>query len=77
MESMKSRVLTAAIGIPLAVVLLVLGEFFHPIMYIIVSLLNLIMVYELFIGEKNYIQTQVYFIPLRRVRGSSAAFNTL
>lgn len=62
MESMKSRVLTAAIGIPLAVVLLVLGEFFHPIMYIIVSLLNLIMVYELLLAKKLHTNAGV-FIP--------------
>lgn len=52
MDSMKARLLTAAIGIPLAVVLLFLGERFNIIMYIIVSVLSLIMVFELLSARK-------------------------
>ena len=52
MDSMKSRLLTAAIGIPVAVIVLILGEHFHWIMYTVVSLLCVAMVYELLSARK-------------------------
>ncbi len=62
MDSMKARLLTAAIGIPLAVVLLILGERFNLIMYIIVSLLSFIMVFEL-LSAKRLHKNLFVFIP--------------
>ncbi len=62
MDSMKARLLTAAIGIPLAVVLLFLGERFNIIMYIIVSVLALIMVFELLSARKLHNNLKI-FIP--------------
>ncbi len=52
MDSMKSRLITAAFGLPLVVVLFVLGEFFHWIMYCIISLLSTLMVHELLSAKK-------------------------
>lgn len=52
MDSMKARLLTAAIGIPAAVVVLILGESLHWIMYLIVALLSAIMVFELLSAKK-------------------------
>lgn len=62
MDSMKSRLLTAAIGIPLAVGIFILGEQFHWIMYLIVSILNLIMIFELLSAKKLHNNISV-FIP--------------
>jgi phosphatidate cytidylyltransferase len=49
---MKSRLLTAAVGIPFAIVVLTLGEFFHFIMYIIISALCVLMTFELLSAKK-------------------------
>lgn len=62
MDSMKSRLITAAVGVPLAVVLLILGEHFHWTMYIVVSLLNLIMVFELLSAGKLHNNLYI-FLP--------------
>lgn len=52
MDSMKSRLLTAAIGVPLALAAFVLGEYFHWTMHILISILCLLMVYELLSAGK-------------------------
>ncbi len=62
MESMKARLLTAAIGVPLSVGLLILGEHFHWVMYIIVSLLSIIMIFELLSAAKLHNNIHI-FIP--------------
>lgn len=62
MDSMKARLFTAAIGIPLAVVALIFGESFNFIMYILISLLSLIMVFELLSARKLHNKIQI-FIP--------------
>jgi phosphatidate cytidylyltransferase len=61
MDSMKSRLLTAAIGIPLVVCVLLFGEQFHWIMYALVSVLNLIMIFELLSAKK--LHNSIVFIP--------------
>lgn len=62
MESMKSRLFTAAIGVPLTVILLILGEYFHWMMYILISVLNLIMVFELLSAGKLHKNFNI-FLP--------------
>ena len=52
MDSMKSRLITAAVGIPLVVLVFLLGEFFHWIMYVLISFLSVIMVHELLSAKK-------------------------
>ena len=52
MDSMKSRLLTAAIGIPFAVVVLILGEIFHAVMYVVCALICAFMVIELLSAKK-------------------------
>lgn len=52
MDSMKARLLTAAIGIPAAVIILILGESFHWIMHVIMALITAIMVFELLSAKK-------------------------
>ena len=52
MDSMKSRLLTAAIGVPLALAAFVLVEYFHWTMHILISILCLLMVYELLSAGK-------------------------
>lgn len=52
MDSMKSRLITAAVGIPLVVIAFVLGEFFHWIMYALVAILCVIMIFELLTAKK-------------------------
>ncbi len=52
MDSMKARLLTAAIGIPAAVAALILGESMHWIMYLLVALISPIMVFELLSAKK-------------------------
>lgn len=52
MESMKARLLTAVIGIPAALGVLILGEHFNWIMNIIVALLCAIMIFELLSAKK-------------------------
>lgn len=49
---MKSRLLTAAIGIPFAVVVLILGEIFHAVMYVVCALICAFMVIELLSAKK-------------------------
>jgi phosphatidate cytidylyltransferase len=62
MESMKARLLTAAIGVPLSVGILILGEHFHWVMYVIVSLLSVIMIFELLSAAKLHNNIHI-FIP--------------
>ncbi len=62
MDSMKSRLITSAVGIPLAIVLLILGERFHWIMYVIISLLCLLMIFELLSARKLHKNFKI-FIP--------------
>lgn len=62
MDSMKSRLLTAAIGIPLTIGLLILGEIFHPVMYVFISILNFILIYELLSAKKLQNNINI-FIP--------------
>lgn len=62
MDSMKARLLTAAIGVPLAVVVLIFGERFNLIMYILTSVLSLIMVFELLSARKLHNNLTI-FIP--------------
>lgn len=52
MDSMKARLLTAAIGVPAAVGVLFLGESFNWIMHIIIGVLSPIMVFELLSAKK-------------------------
>lgn len=52
MDSMKSRIITAAVGIPLLLLLLVLGETFNLIQYFIISVLSLVTVFELLSAKK-------------------------
>lgn len=49
---MKSRLLTAAVAIPPTILIFILGEFFHWIMYGIVAVLCLFMVNELLSARK-------------------------
>ncbi len=62
MESMKKRLLTAAIALPLVVIILVLGEFFPWIMYALISFGSVIMVYELLSAKKLHKNLKI-FIP--------------
>ena len=52
MSSMKSRLLTAAIGIPVAVGIIVLGELFHWVNYVILALICPIIIYEYLAARK-------------------------
>ena len=52
MESMQKRLLTAAIGVPLAIGVFVLSEFFHWITYGLISVLSLFMIFELLSAKK-------------------------
>lgn len=62
MDSMKSRLITSAVGIPLAIVLLILGERFHWIMYVIISLLCILMIFELLSARRLHKNLNI-FIP--------------
>ena len=46
MNSLKPRLLTAAVGIPVALVIMILTELWHPLVGIIVGLANGMMVTE-------------------------------
>lgn len=49
---MKARLLTSAVGVPLVVVLLILGEYFPWVMYLAISVLCSLMTYELLTAKK-------------------------
>lgn len=62
MSSLKARLLTAAVGIPVAVLILVLSEFFPWIMSPIISILCSFMTYEILSAKKLHKKLAV-FIP--------------
>lgn len=59
MESMKTRLITSAIGVPLAILLLVLGEFFHWIMYAAIAILCAFMIIEFLSAQKLHKDTRI------------------
>ena len=62
MDSMKPRLLTAAIGIPAGILVLLLGEFFHGLIFIVVGALCAIMIVE-FLAAKKLQKNMKVFIP--------------
>ena len=56
---MKARLLTAAVGVPVAVILLILCEHFPWVMYIAISLLCSLITYELLNAKKLHKNLQV------------------
>lgn len=62
MDSMKKRLLTAAIGVPLAVAVFVLSEYFHWVTYLLISVLSVFMVFELLSAKKLHKNLKI-FIP--------------
>ena len=46
MDSMKPRLLTAAIGIPAGILVMILGEFFHGLLFIIIGAFCAVMIVE-------------------------------
>lgn len=62
MDSMRPRLLTAAIGIPAGILVLLLGEFFHGLIFIVVGALCAIMIVE-FLAAKKLQKNMKVFIP--------------
>ena len=62
MESMKPRLLTAAIGIPAGILVLVLGEFFHGLLYIVIGAFCAIMIVE-YLAARQLQKNIKLFIP--------------
>ncbi|MCR5652844.1 MAG: phosphatidate cytidylyltransferase [Ruminococcus sp.] len=62
MDSMKSRLLTAAIGIPAGILVMLLGEFFHGLLYIVIGAFCAIMIVE-FLAAKQLQKNLKIFIP--------------
>ena len=62
MDSMKPRLLTAAIGIPAAILVLILGEFFHGLLFIIIGAFCAIMILEI-LAAKHLHKNLKIFIP--------------
>ena len=56
---MKARLLTAAIGVPLVIVLLILGEHFPWIMYLAIAVLCSLMSFELLTASKLHKKASV------------------
>ena len=52
MKSLKPRLLTAAIGIPAVLLVMIISELWHPLMGIVVGIASVIMVWE-FLGAKK------------------------
>lgn len=62
MDSMKPRLLTAAIGIPAGILVMILGEFFHGLLYIIIGAFCALMIME-FLAAKQLHKNMRIFIP--------------
>ena len=62
MDSMKPRLLTTAIGIPAGIFVMVLGEFFHGLLYIIIGAFCALMIME-FLAAKQLHKNMKIFIP--------------
>ncbi len=62
MDSMKPRLLTAAIGIPAAILVLLLGEVFHFILFLVIGAFNVVMILE-YLAAKQLHKNMKLFIP--------------
>lgn len=62
MDSMKPRLLTAAIGIPAGILLLFLGEIFHFILFLVIGAFNVVMILE-YLAAKQLHKNMKLFIP--------------
>ncbi|MBR1731583.1 MAG: phosphatidate cytidylyltransferase [Ruminococcus sp.] len=62
MDSMKPRLLTAAIGVPAGILVLILGEFFHGLLFIVIGAFCSIMVME-YLAARQLHKNLMVFIP--------------
>lgn len=62
MDSMKPRLLTAAIGIPAGILIMMLGEMFHVILFLVIGAFNVIMILE-YLAAKQMHKNMKLFIP--------------
>ncbi len=62
MDSMKPRLLTAAVGIPAGILVMILGEFFHGLLFIVVGAFCAIMIVE-YLAAKQLHKNLKIFIP--------------
>ena len=62
MKSLKPRLLTAIIGIPLIILIIILSELWRPLLPILLSLVTAVMIGEYLYGNK-LLKTYIISIP--------------